>query len=526
MEKDGETLSGSKNSRTFENLYKLIFTLYYMRSILLATLTVWSLLTTCWLTVSCDDSDDFTADAGSVLSFSTDTINFDTVISTIGSATKQMRVFNRNEKGLRIVSARLKHGADSRFRVNIDGEFLRPETDATVVGLEVAGKDSLFVFAEVTMDARGQDEPFTATDSIIFRLESGVEQHVVLKAVGQDAYMWRAKEFVADTTLTAGRPFVVYDSLVVASGVTLTLTEGVKLYFHTDAELRVHGRVEATGTLAHPVVFRGDRTDRLFDYLPYDNTPSRWGGIRIYPESEGNSFVHTDIHSTSFGLRVDSARLGGERLYMANSVVHNNGGNGLTLLHCKARFVNTQISNAEADCVYLAGGDVLFAHCTLAQFYPFQTTNGRGAALRFTDNRLGYDYPMVQAGFYNCIITGYGADVLYGEWNSEGGEEPNFLFMNCLIKTPEPEGGRVSFVDVVFEDDKKEELSVDEKFRLFDTRRFLYDFRLTEVSPARNIGNEQVALEYPLDFDGINRTEDEGPDAGCFEYVASTGEER
>lgn len=497
-----------------------------MRRILFSCMALWGMLLAGVLGASCDDADEFTTDAGCVLSFSTDTINFDTVISTVGSSTQQMRVFNRNNKGLRISSARLKHGADSRFRVNIDGEFLRPEADATVFGLEVAGKDSLFVFAEVTMEAHGQDEPFEATDSIIFQLESGIEQFVVLKAVGQDVYMWRAKEILQDTTLTAGRPFLIYDSLVVASGATLTLTEGVKLYFHTDADLRVHGKMDVEGTLERPVVFRGDRTDRLFDYLPYDNTPSRWGGIRIFPESAGNRFVYADVHSTTYGLRVDSAGLETERLYMENSTLHNNGGNGLTLLHCKATFVNTQVSNAEADCVYMAGGDVEFVHCTLAQFFPFRTDGGRGAALRITDNRLGADYPLEKAGFYNCIITGYGADVLFGEWGDRGDEEQNYLFVNCLIKTPEPEEEDARFTDVVFETNDLTAGSAKPAFRLFDTDKFLYDFHLTGASPARNIGNEQVALRVPRDFDGTIRTDDEGPDAGCFEYKPVEEEEQ
>ena len=108
-----------------------------------------------------------------------------------------------------------------------------------------------------------------------------MEQHVILTAVGQDAYMWRGKVIEADTLLEAGRPIVVYDSLSVREGVTLSMAAGVQLYFHDGANLWVHGRIVAEGTVDRPVVFRGDRTDRMFDYLPYDNTPSRLGGHTV-----------------------------------------------------------------------------------------------------------------------------------------------------------------------------------------------------------------------------------------------------
>ena len=45
---------------------------------------------------SCDDSMSFTTDRGALLSFSTDTVRFDTVISTVGSSTRQLMVYNRN----------------------------------------------------------------------------------------------------------------------------------------------------------------------------------------------------------------------------------------------------------------------------------------------------------------------------------------------------------------------------------------------------------------------------------------------
>lgn len=102
------------------------------------------------------------------------------------------------------------------------------------------------------MPENGQDAPVALNDTLIFALASGVEQHVILTAVGQDAYMWRGKVIEADTLLEAGRPIVVYDSLSVREGVTLSMAAGVQLYFHDGANLWVHGRIVAEGTVDRP----------------------------------------------------------------------------------------------------------------------------------------------------------------------------------------------------------------------------------------------------------------------------------
>ena len=77
--------------------------------------------------------------------------------------------------------------------MNVDGSYLEPESGARAYDFEVRTGDSIRVFAEVTMPENGQDAPVALNDTLIFALESGVEQHVILTAVGQDAYMWRGK---------------------------------------------------------------------------------------------------------------------------------------------------------------------------------------------------------------------------------------------------------------------------------------------------------------------------------------------
>ncbi len=66
---------------------------------------------------------------------------------------------------------------------------------------------------------------------------------------------------------------------------------------------------KAAGTAEKPVTMRGDRIDRMFDYLPYDRTPGQWQGIRLREASADNELKYTDLHSAYHGIVVDSCDL-------------------------------------------------------------------------------------------------------------------------------------------------------------------------------------------------------------------------
>ena len=63
------------------------------------------------------------------LSFSGDTIMFDTIFTTIGSTTQNLRVYNPYNESLLISSIRLAGGEFSNFRMNINGEVTNEAYD-------------------------------------------------------------------------------------------------------------------------------------------------------------------------------------------------------------------------------------------------------------------------------------------------------------------------------------------------------------------------------------------------------------
>lgn len=496
------------------------------------------------LFISCDDYDSFTTDRSATLTFSRDTLLFDTLLTTVPSSTLTLAVYNRGDKGLRISEVWLEQGAGSPFRINIDGQDMSRTSTNRVEDFEVRRRDSIIVRAEVTLPEFKSDDPREVKDALVFRLESGIEKRVPLIVVGRDAFFLRACTLFKDTVFSARRPIVVYDSLVVAPQVTLTLQAGSQLYFHNEAGMVVHGRLKAEGTLENPVVLRGDRTDHIFDNLPYDNLPGRWGGVVLTAESMDNEFNYLDLHGGSYGIRCDSSSLDERKFLMTNSILHNLGGHGMELHHARVEVANSQISNTHGHCVYLLGGDATFVHCTLAQFMGIKGGALRGQALNVTFWEEGGSYtPLVRADFINCVITGYDDDVILMDPLEPDSVLPevddpqvNYFFSNCFLATevPKEEVYTQRFPQNVYDlktstdvwsnttsDEDSETPRHEKNFVLFDTKNFLYDFTPVENSPIRGIADPAYSAAWTTDRLGRSRLADGAPDAGCYEYINS-----
>ena len=457
--------------------------------------------------VSCSDEESFTSSPASPLKFSEDTLKFDTVFTAIGSSTQWLKVFNPNSDGVRLTSVALASGGRSGFYINVDGQ-----SGTTFSNVEIAHKDSIFVFVEVNVDPTDEDSPVLIEDSIVFTHQNGARQFVHLLAYGQDVIILDHIRFQTDTILTATRPFLIYDSLVVAPGCTLTLPEGTHLYFHAKASLKVHGSLHAEGSLDHPVVMRGDRLDHMFDYLPYDRLDAQWGGVWLAPESTDNIIDFTDIHSGSYGIYCDGKENEERKLTLTNSTIHNVAGAGISLNLCTAYVANCQISNANSYCIDILGGYADFVHCTIAQFYPWKQY---GAALKLTNTRNDTIVDLHRASFYNCYITGGQEDEIYGEKASESQYTDvlfNYHFENCVLATVIADDD-TNFVACTL--DTLEHHA--DNFRTIDTENYIYDFRLDSASVARSKASDRFLDLYPTDRNGVERKSG-NVDAGCFQF--------
>ena len=143
--------------------------------------------------ISCVSEEDYIRDSSVKLKFSSDTLRFDTVFTTMGSVTKQIMIYNNESKPVLLDKVSLGGGGNSPYRINIDGD-----TNLIARNIEIGAKDSVFIFARVTIDPTNQNNPLLVRDSIILDFNNK-RQYIQLEAFGQDAYYHVGKRILGNT---------------------------------------------------------------------------------------------------------------------------------------------------------------------------------------------------------------------------------------------------------------------------------------------------------------------------------------
>ena len=447
------------------------------------------------------------------LTFSCDTLRFDTLVTEQGSATAQLKVYNRNASAV-LIERIWQDG--NIFRINIDGE---PDA-GHLNNLQINGGDSLFVFVRVMPEANGVNNPVLTEDVLYFHLSSGATQSVHLEAYTQDvARIGRAgckRTLYNDLTFNADKPYLIFDTLIISG--TLTMDAGARLFMHSGACIYALGDVSVNGTKEQPVIVRGDRLDRLFDSVPYLYAGGSWNGIYLQTETPRSyEFHYADILSGNIGLYCMSTCTNPlPMLRMDGCRIHNHTLYGLVLVHTDALITNTEISNCASYCVYCEGGKQDFVHSTIASYFGntnirIQSAGKENAAAVYIDN-LSKSEPQTTASFYNSIITGYLRNQIVVATPFDryyaGAFKGNYLKTDTL-KMPHAEANTYW-----------QETDTTNVFRqdFYRYKEYVYyDFRLDSMSPAIGIADSLTALTYPMDKNGVSRATVK-PDAGCYQH--------
>jgi hypothetical protein len=457
------------------------------------------------------------------LSFSVDTLSFDTIFSTVGSTTRRFMIYNMNSEALNMESILLAGAGTTGFRMNVDG---RKGSRFENVGIRA--KDSMYVFVEVTVNPNGNNQPLLVEDSVVFSV-NGLKQRVLLEAYGQDVHLYKGgKTLAGDTTLTAERPYLVYDSLVVAPGSHVKIEKGATFYMHDKADIIVYGTLTAEGTRDAPVTFRGDRLDDILeDVLPYDLEPAQWGGIFFRPESYNNRMEHTIVRNGTTGITCLTARPETSKLVLSNSQITNMDGNLFTAVNCNMEVTNTELTNATGAVAALLGGSYRFVHCTLANHIKLlQRSDSIPFTLVLSNALPGDQGAPLSASFDNCIIDGSysaGSKPLSGEilLDSKEGMDFNYKFNHCVVKTQGEENA--NFTNVLFITQSPEYRKDGE-----EESGYAFDFRLdTVIAPGVGKADRTVTALYPVDRYGIDRLAGpHGPTIGAYEFVPREEKEK
>lgn len=462
---------------------------------------------------SCID-ESISTDPSLRLSFSKDTLSFDTVFTTIGSSTAKIKVYNPNDKNLKISALGLGKGAESPYKINVNGS-VNPNNQFT--DIELRAKDSLFVFVEVKIEPTNINSAVFVKDSLVFVTNSN-QQDVKLLAYAQDMTMLCDRKIVNDTTLTAEKPYLIYGDLVVDSAKTLTLEPGCRLFFHDKASLVVYGNLIAKGTRVAPIQFRGDRTDRLFEEVPYNFISNQWGGVLLLNKEGQHEFDYVKINSGYVGIFFsNNDRNFRPKLEISNSIIHNFLKYGLVVQNGDVTVVNSEISNTGAYSVYLSGGRHTFIHTTIANYFNstnilMQPSSKEGnAAVMVTE--LDRIIPM-ETEFLNCVIAGSSPNEF--EILSRFANRYHGNFRNTYIRKEKPDSLSEMFQNVKWYA-PKDTIFIN---TYFDREKLeYYDFTPDSLSPARDMADIEISKLYPNDLNGNNRLEDGKPDAGAYEWM-------
>jgi hypothetical protein len=464
---------------------------------------------------ACKD-DVFSTNPKDQLAFSTDTLAFDTVFTTLGSATLKIMIYNRNNVALKISHLGIAGGKTSPFKINVDGSL---NADNQFEDVEIRAKDSMYVFVAVTIDPTNSNSPLFIRDSLVLQT-NGVTQTIKLQAFGQDIKILRNKAILNDTTLTAEKPYLVYGSLTVDTARTLTLNAGCKIYFHNNANLIVYGSLKANGTADKPISLRGDRLDKIkFDTpFPYNEVAGQWGGVYLLWGGGNHVLSHVNMNSGYAGIYYSNEDLKSiPSLAINNCRIQNFMLDGLYVHNGDVVVTNTEISNTGSYSVYLSGGNHSFIQCSIANYFDNSNvepiSRDQKPAVMITD--INQVAPMTSL-FRNCIITGTADNEFTLSSNSV--ETYKGIFDHCYIHRPEALN-LPQFLDIRWS--QKSDI-VFKSTRYDYLKNTSFDFRPDSVSPVRGLGttiDPNIVAKYELNYDlnGKLRPTDK-PDAGAYQW--------
>jgi hypothetical protein len=381
--------------------------------------------------------------------------------------------------------------------------------------LEINSKDSLSIFVEVTAS---QDENILTFDSLVFEC-NGVVKDVKLIAPSKNAVILDNYTLERSSEFDSVRPYLIFGDLHIPENVKLTIKEGATLYFHSGANLQVEGELSCEGTLRSPVTLRGDRFDAIEDELgtPYDYMPGQWGGVYLYNSDVEHKFNHTVVRGGTMGIVLYGASHVKPSVSVENSVIHSMSDFGLYSINGNITIVNTEISNCGTSCLYMIGGYLKMAHCTVANYYAYGMRTNSAVVISnagYADGEI-LSLPVTSATIENSIVFGNYSKELTLSDDTTRSAAFNVTVSRSLIKSKRIDSP--VFVNTLWSKAMNDE-GYDVVFMrtVYDADGY-YDFSLDSLSMARDVANKEVAMFYPFDMKEVSRIDDYGPDLGAYE---------
>ena len=498
------------NMNFIRNQYHNIFIIFFCITMLSVTF------------FSCD-REDITHDSSVKLVFSSDTIMFDTVFTTIGSSTRSIKIYNKESDYVSISDIMLAGGSSSPFSINLNGE-----SGYSFKNVEIAPGDSMYLFAKVRIDPNNQNNPFVEEDEIIFHI-NGNEQTVKMLAWGQNAHYIIAKDTVGRVVIniiahenevahwTAERPYVIIGGYAAVDSLgKLIIDAGTKIYLHKGSGVWIYryGNIQVNGEYGNEVVFNSDRLEP-----EYDDVSGMWDRIWINESPHRNEIHHAIIRNGFIGIQAESlskSEYWSDNLVLDNVRIENMSGMGIYSVLYSINAGNVLVDNCGSYLLALTiGGEYDFRNCTFTNFW---TSSSRDVPSVYASNYytdVNNNHVTVDLNSYyfgNCIIYGNQNNELYLDANNSGAF--NCSLQNCLAKVSATYSNSYSkyMTDCI----------INKSPMFSDSSKFNFHID-TIISPVVDAGSMSIVNQSPViinnDMDNVNRISALMPDIGAYEFI-------
>lgn len=419
---------------------------------------------------SCRKKEEVSTDPNQQLEFSEDSLFFDTVFTSQGSAWKYLWIYNRNSSTLVFDEIALANGTSSSFDLLINGQYRKSATDVRIMA-----NDSMLLLVRANINPQNLSTPYLVRDSIIFKREGSL-QDFDLWAYGQDAVYLTNHTCSCAETWYAGKPYVLTGTIAVPASCTLTVKPGAKVFFHSAATMNVHGALSAVGKADSLIVVHSDRLED-----DQKKMAGSWNGIVFKDVSSDNVLEWIEVAGgeNMIVLQTSSDADTVPELMIRNAKIFNASGGLINTGDADVYLYNALIHTSVDASIKLNGGTVYMDHLTVS--------NITGSLAR---NEVSI--VMSGSGKYrlkNSIVWGNQSEEI-----SYGGSD--FIADYCLIK-----GSGITGTNLLFNQDPQ------------FTASYNQDYTLKDGSPAIDAGITVSGQDRDLQY----KLRDASPDMGAFE---------
>ncbi|MGB0999109.1 MAG: choice-of-anchor Q domain-containing protein [Flavobacteriales bacterium] len=482
-----------------------------------------------FLPSSCKKDEVFSG-ADAKLSYSIDTLVFDTTFTGLGSVTKRIKIYNHEDEKVSIDRIFVENYIDN-FKINVDGQFVD-----LAENIEIYPGDSIFIFLEATINTNAS-LPFILEDDLIIETNGKIDK-IHLVAWGQDAHYWykeTADTFFTqdgdtlllsqirvdeDRTIDSDLPHVIYSNIVVRNGATLTINPGARLHLYHRVNIIVHdgGKlvVNGNGFEDQRVIITGHRID-----ADYKHRAGQWGILQICQDAGPCSIKNAEIRNGTIGCYLGGPFVGEAfdatptpELVIENSIITNMSDYGVLAQSAKASITNSELSDC-GELLFFAyiGGDYTLKHNTLGNYFSGRNSISMALTNHLTDElNAEFHYKDLNFLMENSILYGsFQSELAFSKSNQSSFD---VQFRNSLLKAKSKDDLDIDD-EVVFQNCLFNENPL--FLKTYENRQSNY--RLDSLSAAINEANPTISTEFPLDLDGQSRLNDGEPDLGAYEYV-------